>query len=256
MPVDETGWWEVERATMIRQQVCKLTQPGSLIADVGCGRGRIMSGPILVDRMVVNVDSYRWPEWHPHDRVHFVVADADALPFRDGAFDLVGSFDVLEHLADDRSAVREQTRITRPGAYLVAAVPADQRLWSSHDEAVGHHRRYSRSNLRQVLEREDLTVERTTAFFSFLWLPARLVRSSHRRTRPPGNGTGPAARLMRTAIRIIAAIERSILKRWDLPVGTSIWGEGRNATPDAISSGQTAPSQSPSISDELSATVH
>ena len=63
MPVDATGWWEVERARWIRQRVAALTGPAALVADVGCGRGVMLADDALSDRIVVNVDSYRWSNW-------------------------------------------------------------------------------------------------------------------------------------------------------------------------------------------------
>jgi SAM-dependent methyltransferase len=227
MPVDETGWWETERAHLIRELVTELTGPNALLADIGCGRGGVLSGTAVGRRVVVNVDSYRWREWEPRVGVSFVVAAADALPFRDGAFDLVGSFDVLEHLADDQLAVREQARVVRPKGHVVAAIPADRRLWSAHDEAVGHHRRYDRATIAELFDAENLHVMRVTNFFSFLWFPAFLTRSRRTRRRPPGNGPGRASQVLRRVIAGMSRIERWWFRRWSLPVGTSLWIEAR-----------------------------
>ncbi|GAB3884210.1 class I SAM-dependent methyltransferase [Terrabacter terrigena] len=79
--------------------------------------------------------------------------DATRLPFADDSLDLVMAFDLLEHLHDDDAAVAEVHRVLKPtGTYLVA-VPADPKLWSSHDEAVDHVRRYTRDGLLSLLDR-------------------------------------------------------------------------------------------------------
>ena len=68
------------------------------------------------------------------------------------------AFDLLEHLDDDDAAVAEVHRVLKPtGTYLVA-VPADPRLWSEHDEAVDHVRRYTREGLLDLLQRGGFEV--------------------------------------------------------------------------------------------------
>ena len=72
-----------------------------------------------------------------------VQADATQLPIGEDSLDLVVAFDVLEHIEDDAAVVREVRRVLRPGGKFVVAVPADPELWSAHDEAVLHCRRYT-----------------------------------------------------------------------------------------------------------------
>ena len=78
-------------------------------------------------------------------------ADATKLPVADESLDLVVAFDVLEHLEDDVSAAKGIFNALRPGGLFVVAVPADPKLWSAHDEAVGHVRRYTRPTLTALL---------------------------------------------------------------------------------------------------------
>ena len=171
----------------------------SMVADVGCGRGWLL-GAAALDVTIVNIDSYVWPEWALSQHVLHVCASADALPFRDGTFDVVGSFDVLEHLPDDEAALGEQRRVVRPNGRVVVAVPADRRLWSPHDDAVGHFRRYDVPELRALADRSGLRVERCTRFFSFLWLPAWLGRNRATRPAEPGNGKGVVGALVRGTV--------------------------------------------------------
>ncbi len=85
-------------------------------------------------------------------------ADATALPIRSESLDLVVAFDVLEHIIDDDRAVAEVSRTLRPGGRFLVAVPCDPRLWSAHDEAVGHVRRYTRATLTALLLRAGFSL--------------------------------------------------------------------------------------------------
>ncbi len=84
--------------------------------------------------------------------------DATSLPIADDSLDLVVAFDLLEHLHDDDAAVSEVRRVLRPGGTYLVAVPADPRLWSSHDVAVDHVRRYTREGLVDLLDRGGFEV--------------------------------------------------------------------------------------------------
>lgn len=226
LPISDDGWWARERAQMINGRVAELSRPGDRLLDVGCGRGSMLADPRLADRVVVRMDSHMWDEWDGSDGF-FVCASATALPFRSNAFDLVGSFDLIEHLDDDVGALREQRRVVRDSGMVVIAVPSDQRLWSALDDAVGHRRRYDRKTLIRSASAAGLQTDRTTAFFSFLWLPALAIRRSRLRSTEPGNSESIAARFLRTVISVLAAAERWAVRRFRIPMGTSMWAECR-----------------------------
>lgn len=75
---------------------------------------------------------------------------AEELPFPDGSFDAVCLFDVLEHLEDDRAALAEVRRVLKPGGLLFISVPLHPGLWSAHDVACGHFRRYRPDDLETL----------------------------------------------------------------------------------------------------------
>jgi SAM-dependent methyltransferase len=87
-----------------------------------------------------------------------------ALPFRDGSFDLVCAFDVVEHVVDDGAIFRELRRVTRAGATIVLSVPLDPGRWSAFDELVGHVRRYESGTLVGMIDAHDMDVERSATF--------------------------------------------------------------------------------------------
>jgi SAM-dependent methyltransferase len=114
-----------------------------------------------------------------------VVGDNTALPLRSGAVDAALSCDVFEHLDDDVAASRSLFEVTRPGGVLVTTVPALPWLWSEHDIALQHRRRYTRKTLRAALEAGGWQVEWLNYTVSFL-LPVialfRIVRKLRRKS--------------------------------------------------------------------------
>lgn len=110
----------------------------------------------------------------------FLQMDACAIPFS-GEFDVIGAFDVIEHISDDETALAQMHAALRPGGGLLLSVPQHPRLWSVVDEASYHRRRYTRDELVSKVERAGFTVVKTTSFVSLLlpaMLLARLRRSS------------------------------------------------------------------------------
>jgi SAM-dependent methyltransferase len=107
--------------------------------------------------------------------------DARRLPF-EREFDVVGAFDLLEHIDEDQEVLSEMSRAARPGGGVLITVPQHGWLWSTEDEAGGHRRRYSRSELVGKLTRAGLSVERVTSFVSVL-LPLMAVLRLSRRAR-------------------------------------------------------------------------
>ncbi|MBF0424432.1 MAG: class I SAM-dependent methyltransferase [Magnetococcales bacterium] len=100
-----------------------------------------------------------------------VAGDAQRLPFADASFDLVVAFDIFEHLPDDAGAMREARRILRPGGHLLFNVPCFQSLFSEHDLAFDHLRRYRQRAFVRMLEAAGFSIERAS-YWSFFIFPA------------------------------------------------------------------------------------
>lgn len=130
-------------------------------------------------------------------------ADATALPVADGALDLVVAFDVLEHILDHDAAVREVHRVLAPGGRFLVAVPADPNLWSEHDVAVDHVRRYTRTTLRGVLERRGFHVTSMRSWNVLL----RPVVALRRRTAR-GSDLEEVHPVVNAGLRAVVAVER------------------------------------------------
>jgi len=98
------------------------------------------------------------------------------IPFRNDIFSAITCLDVLEHLENDFGLLKEMVRICKPGGFIVITVPAMPFLWSTHDEALNHKRRYTRKHLLNQIVSLDCTVSKASYFNSSLFLPIILVR--------------------------------------------------------------------------------
>jgi SAM-dependent methyltransferase len=131
-----------------------------------------------------------------------VEADAAALPFADGTFDAVVLGEVLEHLDDDVSALREARRVLCAGGVIVASVPRNPAWFSSSDRWAGHVRRYAREALLAAFRDADLTVERCVAWgFPVSALYHRTVYERHLDRR----GAATATARQRPALAVLRA---------------------------------------------------
>lgn len=155
--LEDSHWWYRERRHLIARQVRQL-RPGRAL-DIGAAAGgntRVLR-ELGWDAFALEY-SEDGAQIAGERGLPVIRADALQLPFSDRCLDLVMAFDVLEHIDNDNLAVQEMCRVTRPGASLLIAVPADPRLWSAHDDAVGHVRRYTRESLLSLLQQQGLEV--------------------------------------------------------------------------------------------------
>jgi len=173
---EDRHWWYRGRRTVLHGVIAGLGPPaGARILDAGCGSGRNMV-ELARYGTVTGIELSPTSVARARERNMGEVIEGSVLemPFADDSFELAVSLDVIEHLQDDVAALRELRRTVAPGGALLLTVPAYQWLWSGHDVINHHHRRYTRSSLRQVAERAGWHQVRTT-YFNSLLLPVAIV---------------------------------------------------------------------------------
>nr|WP_238338147.1 class I SAM-dependent methyltransferase [Pedococcus badiiscoriae] len=200
--LEDTHWWYRERRHLLGQMVEGL-RPGTAldIGAAGGGNTRVLQHRgWSVSALEYGADG---AEVAAERGLPVVRGDATALPVDDSSLDLVVAFDVLEHILDDDLAVTEVRRALRPDGTFLIAVPADPRLWSDHDVAVDHVRRYTRETLRAVLERNGFELDSMTSW-NVLLRPVVALR--RRRTR--GSDLDTVHPLVNLALSSIVTVER------------------------------------------------
>jgi SAM-dependent methyltransferase len=93
--------------------------------------------------------------------------DARDIPFVD-EFDVIGAFDVLEHIVEDQQVLSEMFRAVKPGGGIILTVPQHPFLWSQTDVRACHVRRYSVKELKEKVEKAGFSIRMSTSFVSLL----------------------------------------------------------------------------------------
>lgn len=206
---------------------------GYRVLEVGCGGGNTtrmlqeLCSPASVIGMDLFGDGLRFARARGVTCV--VQGDVNNPPFR-VPFELVGMFDVLEHVRDDVAALQHLQNLLREGGCLVLTVPAHASLWSYFDEAACHCRRYECMDLEEKLRATGYEVEYLTEFMMFtyplVWLQRRWL--GRRMARVAGatetvKGELQIHPLPNALLGGLQAIETVFVKkRKRLPFGTSI----------------------------------
>jgi SAM-dependent methyltransferase len=189
---EDRHWWFRGRRRVLNQVVSRLGLPvSSRILDAGCGSGRNMVELARYGK-VTGIELSEVALATAREREVGEVVDGSVMdmPFAEDSFDLAVCLDVIEHLEDDRGALRELRRVVVPGGMLLVTVPAYQWLWSSHDTVHHHYRRYRRSTLLRAAREAGWWGERST-YFNSLLLPVAVMVRSLERVRSRGGQSSP-----------------------------------------------------------------
>lgn len=231
---ENNNWWFVSRRRILSALLRKFLpqeRQNFDILDAGCGTGINLE---LLQQFgsVVGVDCSQ-------EAIHFCslrnskdarLANVTELPFEPATFDLVTALDVLEHIEDDAAAVRELSRVCRPGGFLLITVPVYPSLWGEHDEINQHVRRYEPKRMIDLLEQNGFTIMHRSCMntwllpAAFLWrwwrnLRNRLIPKQDRLSRADNMHHHP---LMNRILTAIFTSELPLVVGPGLPVGLSL----------------------------------
>ncbi len=197
--------------------------------EIGCGTGFVLAGVADAFPRARLTGSEVFSAGLPYAAVRVETAellqmDARHIPYVD-EFDVIGAFDVLEHIEEDEAVLGEMLRALRPGGGIVLTVPQHPWLWSRQDEYACHVRRYRIGELREKVRRAGFRVELETSFVSLL-LPAMfasrvIYRHAPQESDPMAELHLPA--LVNRAFEVAMTLERLLIESGlRLPVGGSL----------------------------------
>jgi SAM-dependent methyltransferase len=234
--VEDRYWWY----QALRQHVVDSIEPNSpqfSLLDAGCGTGGMLAavGNKFPQAELTGIDeSEHALELAAGRRIdaHLLRASVHELPFPENAFDFVLSLDVWSHAAvDDALAAHETRRVLRPGGMLILNLAAFQFLKGAHDCAVDVDRRYTRAQVRTLLEGAGFRFERLTYWNLTLAPPIALLRWVSRlrasSINAPRSDFRPLPLFVNATLRRLAVLELSASRHLSLPFGTSVLAVAR-----------------------------
>jgi SAM-dependent methyltransferase len=231
--IEESNFWFRARNELIQWALRNYFSDAKSFFEVGCGTGFVLAGiyekfprmrlagsEIFADGLAIA--KARLPN------VELYQMDARRISF-DREFDVVGAFDVLEHVIEDENVLAQMFNAARSGGGLLVTVPQHRFLWSASDQYAMHQRRYNRDELRRKVESGGFHVERITSFNSLL-LPLMIwsrLRQKRDQDFQPWREfeIGPT---LNKALESILNFERMVIKTGvSFPAGGSLLLVGR-----------------------------
>lgn len=191
--------------------------------EIGCGTGYVLKG---VKSAFKNTEAFgseifiNGLEQAKHrlasveyDDVNLMQMDARQIPYQE-EFDVIGAFDVLEHIKEDDKVISEVYRALKPGGYFIATVPQHEWLWSKMDDYACHERRYKPNELQEKVKAVGFEIVKTTSFVSLLMPLMYLARS---RKKDETTEFDPSAELrlpthLNTVLYAVMRLELGLIK--------------------------------------------
>ncbi len=224
--LDQRHWWFTARRRILAELIERVVKPpkDARILELGAGTGHNLP-------MLSRFGTVEASELDPiarelaSERLGREVKEA-ALPdlsmFPADSYDLIALLDVLEHVPDDKASLAAIMTRLKPGGALLLTVPANPWMWTAHDVAHHHHRRYRKSEIDKLARDAGYKVELLSPFNSLLFPPIAAVRFVGKLTGKDDSDDSPPVKPLNTAFEAIFGLERHLVGRVPLPPGLSI----------------------------------
>jgi trans-aconitate methyltransferase len=225
--VEADHWWFRARNQVLLWVLSCWVEPFNALLEVGCGTGFVLEGISQAYPQAHLYGSEFFEEGLIFARQRipsatFTQLDARLLQEQD-RYDVIGAFDVIEHIEEDVLVLENLTRALKSAGNLLITVPQHPWLWSTVDEHVCHVRRYSRRELVRKVRGVGLKVEYVTSFVSLLVPLMALAR-----LRANTTNYDPMAELrispwLNRSLEAVMAVELRLLQVGiTLPIGGSL----------------------------------
>jgi SAM-dependent methyltransferase len=229
--VEETHWWYSALHRLLFQLLEAYLPDwrGKRILDAGCGTGAILKRLGSPER---NIGVDLAPEainlCRERGLANVMQGDICALPFEEASFDAVICSSVLYHawVPNIPAALHEFHRVLRPGGLLLINVPAFAFLHSAHDDAVMTARRFTRRELRQLLEGNNFQIRRLS-YWTTLLFPLAVAARTFGGSKMGRDFETAEMSFAQRGLAKIMRIELSLLKSFSLPFGVALFAVAR-----------------------------
>ena len=232
--LDQHHWWFVARRRILKSLIQRVVRPpnDARVLEVGCGTGHNLE-------MLKSFGSLDASELDPAaralagKRLHGEVKEAklpDLSMFDRNGYDLIALLDVLEHVPDDVASLRAIHHRLKPGGALLMTVPANPWMWSAHDAAHHHFRRYTKTQLRELFLRSGFEIQLLSYFNSLLFPLVAAARIVGKITRKESADDSLPSAPVNSALNNVFGLEAALLGRVPLPFGVSLVAVVRRPT--------------------------
>ena len=224
--LDGSHWWFTARRRILDGLIERVVQPpkNARILELGAGTGHNLA-------MLSRFGAVEASELDPlareiaSERLGREVKEA-ALPdlsmFPTDSYDLIALLDVLEHVPDDKGSLAAIKTRLKPGAALLLTVPANPWMWSAHDVAHHHHRRYRKREIERLALDAGYEIELLSPFNSLLFPPIAAVRALGKLTGKDDSDDAMPGALVNRTLDTVFGLERSLIGRVPMPFGVSL----------------------------------
>ena len=224
--LDQRHWWFTARRRILAELIERVAKPpkDARILELGAGTGHNLA-------MLSRFGTVEASELDPiarnlaSERLGREVKEA-ALPnlsmFPADSYDLIALLDVLEHVPDDKGSLAAILERLKPGGALLLTVPANPWMWSAHDVAHHHHRRYRKAEIGALAKEAGFEIELLSPFNSLLFPPIAAVRLVGKLTGKDDSDDAMPGALVNRTLDAVFGLERSLIGRLPMPFGVSL----------------------------------
>lgn len=224
--LDGSHWWFTARRRILDGVIERIVRPpqGARILELGAGTGHNLA-------MLGRFGTVEASELDPvarelaSARLGKPVLEA-ALPdlsmFPQGSYDLIALLDVLEHVPDDRASLAAIRLLLKPGGALLLTVPINPWMWTAHDVAHHHHRRYRKAEIARLAKNAGYEIELNSPFNTLLFPPIAAVRLLGKLSSKDDSDDAMPSPGINRALDTVFGLERSLIGRIPMPFGVSL----------------------------------
>jgi SAM-dependent methyltransferase len=220
--VEERHWWFRGRLAVVRAFLQRFTRTGVGL-DVSSGTGMTLARLAPWVQVGADISPLALEFCRARGLPRLIRGDLTRLPFSESSFDTLTCIDTLEHVHDDSAGLAEIRRVLCPGGVAVITVPAHPWMFSGHDVALHHVRRYRRAELIERVRLSGLELVKLRYSNVAVFPLVAALRLMTRGSRQPSSDTVrvPAAPL-NMLLYVLTAAESFILPRVPSPFGVSL----------------------------------
>lgn len=230
--LERDHWWFKARRDIIKHLVKEFPKDAEIL-DVGCSGGALIEEltkenyfnitGIDISKKAIELSKNRGIK-------NCYVMDGENIKFNK-KFDIIIASDVLEHIKNDKAAVRSWRSALKRNGEIICFVPALKSLWSQHDIANQHYRRYNEKMLISLFKKEKMKIKRLSFWNFSLIFPVYLIRMIQNiflKNKSNKHQLSETNKIINNQLYTLLSIENRLLRYFNFPIGISLFLVAKN----------------------------